>query len=294
MSARVAPDCRSRSANDSRSSSSSSASNPSVCARTNASVDRSVAGHHLEHPVDEREVAADVHREELVGHVRAEHRALDVARNPVAVEPGLAQRVDDRDLRAVLAREVEVLHEHRLRVGDVGAEQHDEVALDHVGVGARGRGDADRLLQRRRRRRVAHACRVVDVVGTEEPRELLRDVVRLVGDAPRGEVARASRSGVVARMRSATRSSASSHDTRVKPRSPRRRTIGWASRPRSRSSRPGSVRSGDDVGQPIGVERPHRVDPQQVEPRGAEVHARRASSRGTPPRRARSRRTRPG
>ncbi len=38
-------------------------------------------------------------------------------------------------------------------------------------------------------------------------------------------------------MRSAIRSSASSHETRVNPGSPARRTIGWASRPRSRSSR---------------------------------------------------------
>ena len=50
--------------------------------------------------------------------------------------------------------------------------------------------DADRLLQRGGRRRVAHPRRVVDVVGAEEARDLLRDVVRLVGDAARGEVDR--------------------------------------------------------------------------------------------------------
>ena len=140
-------------------------SNPSVCSRTKSRSIAAVGEQHLEHAVEEREVAAGVHREELVGHLRAEHRALDVARHPVAIEPRLAQRVDHRDLRAALARQVQVLHEHRLPVGDVGAEQHDEIAVDHVGVRARGRGDADRLLQRRGRRRVADARGVVDVVA---------------------------------------------------------------------------------------------------------------------------------
>ena len=70
----------------------------------------------LEHAVDERDVAAGVHREELVGDLRAEHRALGVRRHPVALEAGLAHRVDDGDLRAPLLREVQVLHEHGLRV----------------------------------------------------------------------------------------------------------------------------------------------------------------------------------
>ena len=190
MSARDAPDCRSRSANDSRSSSSSNSSKPSVCSRTNSSVDPAVGQQHLQHAVEERDVAAGVHREELVGHLRAEHRALDVARHPVALEARLAHRVDHRDLRAALARQEQVLHEHRLRVGDVGAEQHDQVALDDVGVRAGRRADADRALQGGGRRRVAHPRRVVDVVRAEEAGDLLRDVVGLVGDAARGEVDR--------------------------------------------------------------------------------------------------------
>ena len=87
-------------------------------------------------PLTNASVATGVHGEELVGHLRAEHRALDVARHPVALETGLAQRVDDHDLRPALAGEVQVLHEHRLGVRDVGAEQHDQVAVDHVGVRA--------------------------------------------------------------------------------------------------------------------------------------------------------------
>ena len=57
------------------------------------------------------------------------------------------------------------------------------------------------------------------------------------------------RSGPARRMRPATRSSASSHETRRKPRSPRRRTIGCASRPSSRSSRPFERCQGFDVGE---------------------------------------------
>ena len=106
-------------------------------------VDAALGEQHLEHAVDERDVAAGVDGEELVGHLRAEHRALDVARHPVALEAGLAQRVDDGDLRAALAGEVQVLHEDGLRVGDVRAEQHDQVAVDDVGVRARRGADAD-------------------------------------------------------------------------------------------------------------------------------------------------------
>ena len=54
------------------------------------SVDPTVGQQHLQHAVEERDVATGVHAEELVGHLRAEHRALDVARHPVAIEPRLA------------------------------------------------------------------------------------------------------------------------------------------------------------------------------------------------------------
>ena len=51
------------------------------------------------------------------------------------------------------------------------------------------------------------------------------------------------RSGFAARTRAATRSSAMSQDTRWKPGSPRRRSIGYARRPRPRSSAPLRLRS---------------------------------------------------
>ena len=189
MSARVAPDCRSRSVKDSCFEQFRAARRSLRCARarTHGRCHRS-ASSTFSTPLTKRDVATGVHREELVGHLRAEHRALDVARHPVAVEARLAHRVDDRDLRAALARQVQVLHEHRLRVGDVGTEEHDQVALDDIGVRARGRAHADRALQRGGRRRVADPRRVVDVVRAEEAGDLLRDVVGLVGDAARGEV----------------------------------------------------------------------------------------------------------
>ena len=51
---------------------------------------------------EEREVAADVHLEEAVGDLRAEHRALRDRRDPVALHARLAVRVDAHHPRAVL------------------------------------------------------------------------------------------------------------------------------------------------------------------------------------------------
>ena len=137
----------------------------------------------LHRAVQEGDIAARVDAEELVGHLRAEHRALDTGRHPVVLQPGLAQRVDDGDTRPALLREVQVLHEHRLCVGDIGTEEDDEIAVNDVAVVARGSRDPERLLQRARRRRVTHARRVVDVVRADEADRLLCGVVHLVGDA---------------------------------------------------------------------------------------------------------------
>ena len=107
------------------------------------------------------------------------------------------------------------------------------------------------------------------------PRHLLRDVVHLVGDAARGEVERERGPGSLRADRDpATRSSASSQRHPVKPRSPRRRTIGYGRRPSSRSSAPVSFRSGATSASTAGSSARHRVDAQQVEPRRAEVDAR--------------------
>ncbi len=127
--------------------------------------------------------------EELIGHPRAEQRALDVRRHPVALEPGLPERVDHRDLgAALLACQVQVLHEHRLVVGDVGAEQHDEVGVEDVRVASVVAATPIACFSAPRRRGVADARGVVDVVRAQEARRLLGRVVDLVGDAARGQV----------------------------------------------------------------------------------------------------------
>ncbi len=272
MSSRDTPDKRSRSSNRASSRWSSRPSNPLVCSVTNS---LSIAAHreqHLEHAVAERDVAAGVDAEELVGDLCAEHRALDVRRHPVALEPRFAQRIHDRDPRAPLLGEVQVLHEHGLGVGDVGPEQHDEVAVDHVAVGARRRGDADRILQRVRRRRVAHACRVVDVVGADEPGRLLRGVVHLVGDTAGGQVdADAVGFGdadaigheierVVPRERPEPGVAAVTHHRRTEP-------------AQLAQLAPVQLRQRGDVGEPFVGDRGRGVDLQQFQARRAQVHA---------------------
>jgi len=77
--------------------------------------------------------------------LRSEEGAFDTRRHPVALEARLAERVHDHDLGSPLPREIEVFHEDRLSIRDVGAEQDDEIALDHVAVRACRRGDANRL-----------------------------------------------------------------------------------------------------------------------------------------------------
>ncbi len=76
----------------------------------------------------------------------------------------------------------------RLVVRDVRADEDDQVGSDPVRVRAGRGGDAERLLEPERRRRVAHAGGVVDRVRADRPRRLLRRVVRLVRHPARGQV----------------------------------------------------------------------------------------------------------
>ena len=79
---------------------SSRPSKPSVCSVTNSRSMPPIASSCFSTPLTNATSPPVCTREELVGDLRAEHRALDVRRHPVALEAGLAQRVDDRDLRA--------------------------------------------------------------------------------------------------------------------------------------------------------------------------------------------------
>ncbi len=140
------------------------------------------------HADEKREVAAGVHIEPVIGEPGAEQRALRDRRHPVPFEAGLPECVDHRDLGAVGLGVMEVLRGHRLVVGGVRSEQHDQIGMQPIGVAAGRRAIAERPLHRGGRRRVTQARRVVDVVGAEEARRLLRRVVHLVGDAARGEI----------------------------------------------------------------------------------------------------------
>ena len=155
-----------------------------------AFVDPAECEERTEHADEKREVAAGVHVEPMVGDRSPAQRALRDRRNPVAFEPGLAVGIDDRDLRAVLLGVVQVFHRDRLVVRDVRPEQDDQVGVEPVDVAA-GRGAIpERRLHRRRRCGVAEARGIVDVIGAEEPRRLLRGVVDLVGDAARRQIER--------------------------------------------------------------------------------------------------------
>ncbi len=143
---------------------------------------------HLEGARQERDIATGADGEEVGRDAGPEDRAFGVGGHPVALEARLAHGVDDRDPGAPLAGHVEVLHEHGLRVRDVRPEQDDEVRLDDIGVGHRGRRDPERIPERVGRRRVTDARRVVHRVRPQEPGHLLGDVVDLVRDTPRRQV----------------------------------------------------------------------------------------------------------
>ena len=136
--------------------------------------------HVLQHAVDERDVAARVHREERVREPCAEEGAVRDRGDPISLQPRFPHGIHDRDLRALLLRVVQVLRRHGLVVRHVGAEEDDQVAPDPIRVRAGGRRDTDRVLQAGRARRMARSARVVDVIRAEEPRDLVRDVVGFV------------------------------------------------------------------------------------------------------------------
>ena len=114
-------------------------------------------------------------------------------RNPVPFETRLAVRVDDGDPGAVVLRVMQVLRGHRLVVRHVGSEQHDEIGLQPIRIAARRGAVAEHLFHRDGRGGMAQARGVVHVIGPHETRELLRRVVRLVGEPSRRQVHRESR-----------------------------------------------------------------------------------------------------
>ena len=152
----------------------------------------------LQRPEDEGDVAADVDGKPVVADRRAEKRRTQRRRDPIPLHRRLPVGIHEDNPGALLLGQLQVLDGYRLVVRGVGAEEDDQVGSNPIGVAAGRGGDPERGLHRRRRGRVADPGGVVDVVGAEEAGDLLRHVVDLVGQPPRGQV-----KGQALRVRSA-------------------------------------------------------------------------------------------
>ena len=100
-----------------------------------------------------------------------------------------APRIDDDQLAASQALRLEVLHDRRHRLRDVGADEQDGVGLGDVGDGERQAAiEPEGAQARRRGRRHAEAAVVVDVRRAErDARELAEQVDLLVGQRAAAE-----------------------------------------------------------------------------------------------------------
>ena len=98
-------------------------------------------------------------------------------------------RIDDDQLAAVALLRLEVPHDRRHRLGDVAADEQDDVRVRDVGERKRQPAiDAERLDGGGRRRRHAEAAVVVDVRRAErDARELAEPVRLLVGQRAAAE-----------------------------------------------------------------------------------------------------------
>ena len=105
------------------------------------------------------------------------------------------------------------------------------------------------------------------------PGRLAGHVVRLVGDAPAGEVERRCGRRRPGAMPPARASRASSQRDAVEPGSPRRRRIGWARRPSPRSSAGAIERRASTSASSAGSNGVGGVELEQPEAGGAQVHA---------------------
>ena len=142
----------------------------------------------------------------------------------------------------------------------------------HVRVGAGRRGHAEARLECPGRRGVADPRRVVDVVGSQEARHLLRDVVRLVGQSARGEVERDS-------LGCRGADSLCGKVERLLPSDPVEPELAAAAKHRVTEPSELAQRSAIqlaqrlDVPELLRVQRRHRVELEQVEASRAEVDA---------------------
>ena len=137
-----------------------------------ALVDQPVADDHVRQAVQQRGVGARPHAEVELAVVGE----LDAA------------RVGGDQLQALDRRLLDAGADDRVALGRVHADQQRHVGRLDVVERAGGAGQAERLAQRERRRRVAHARAVVDVVRADRgAHQALHHVAVLVGRARGGE-----------------------------------------------------------------------------------------------------------
>ena len=141
-------------------------------------VNKTLGHHHMRHGIDDRYVRAWVELEVVIGRDVRRANKVDAA------------RVDDDELGALAQPLLHSRGEHRMPVGGVRADHHDDVGLrDRLEVLGAGRL-TERLLEPVTRRRVADPRAGVDVVVAERgAHHLLDDVDLFVGAARRGDAA---------------------------------------------------------------------------------------------------------
>ena len=140
--------------------------------------------------VEKSHIAARTDRKEIIPQAAAKQRALRYRRHPVTLQARLAVRIHHHDAGSILLGVIKVLGGHGLVVGQVGAEQDNHLGPDPIAVGTSGGAHADHLLERHGAGGVAKAGGVVNVVGAEQARQLLRHVIHFVRQAPRGGIKR--------------------------------------------------------------------------------------------------------
>ncbi len=171
-------------------------SKPLVCSLDEVVVDGVPLEQQRADRLEQREVAVDPDRQVQVGErgAAADHAAW-LLRVLEPDQPGLAQRVDRDDLRAVLLGDLERGEHPRVVGAGVLAGDHDQLGVVDVVEGDRALADADHLGQRDRGGLVAHVGAVGQVVGAERADEELVDERRLVGGLAGGVEDRLVRAG---------------------------------------------------------------------------------------------------
>jgi len=138
----------------------------------------------FQHARQERDVAALGNGEPVIRDVSAEKRAAERGRYPVSFHARLQIRIHQRHFCAKPFGFMQIFCRHRLVVGRIRAEEHDQVRSIPVLVTARRRGDTDGMFHSSGAGRVAETGCVVHIVRPEEARDLLRHVIDFIRDSP--------------------------------------------------------------------------------------------------------------